>query len=135
MFLFRRPLFVGALILVLLMVGGSYFGGKWYYGNFSEQSGQSVKASLNAKETADTPTITEETLSETVKEREISQLAESASLNERSEMANQNAADVSERLSEEEAKRKFYQLHGLTPPPEGHTYLWDGHGNCATRQV
>ena len=31
MFLFRRPLFVGALILALLMVVGSYFGGKWWY--------------------------------------------------------------------------------------------------------
>ena len=31
MFLFRRPLFIGALILALLMVVGSYFGGKWWH--------------------------------------------------------------------------------------------------------
>ena len=31
--LIRQPLFIGALILSILIVGGAYFGSHWYYGN------------------------------------------------------------------------------------------------------
>ena len=59
MFLFRRPLFVGALILALLIVVGSYFGGKWWHSrdDFSHESTKVEDKKRSSKADTSAPAV------------------------------------------------------------------------------